>query len=57
MAYLQAKAHSYDVSRKQAEYNIDAAVNEIRALLDGPKAWKDTGLSSKGCCTTSFKSA
>ena len=47
MAYLEAKAlisqrrlKSYDVSRKHAEYNIDAVVNESRALLDGPECMR-----------------
>ena len=34
---LQRRLKSYDLSRKYAEYNIDAIVNEIRALLDGPE--------------------
>ena len=34
---LQRRLKSYDLSRKYAEYNIDAVVNEIRALLDGPE--------------------
>ena len=34
---LQLRLKSYDVSRKYAEYNIDAVVNEKRALLDGPE--------------------
>ena len=34
---LQHHLKSYDGSRKHAEYNIDAVVNERRALLDGPE--------------------
>ena len=34
---LQRRLKSYDVSRKYAECNIDAVVNEKRALLDGPE--------------------
>ena len=32
---LQRRLKSYGVSRRNAQYDIDAAVNEIRALLDG----------------------
>ena len=34
---LQRRLKSYDFSRKYAECNIDAVVNEKRALLDGPE--------------------
>ena len=34
---LQRRLKSYNLSRRYAEYNIDAVVNEIRALLDGPE--------------------
>lgn len=34
---LQRRLKAYGVSRRNAEYNIDTVVNEIRALLDGPE--------------------